>query len=403
MQRLYPETAARGAADARRLSGAALASALRDSRAQTLRSADTYAAALPGLAVPARDDLNPPLWEIGHVAWFQEWWTVRNPERARGAAADPEVARPPSRLAVADALYDSSRVAHATRWSLALPDAARTRDYLAAVLEAALALLPATRGDDETYFHRLVLFHEDMHNEAAIYMANTLGFPVPDARAPLAGPRGALAVEGCAYRLGWHGDGFAFDNEQAAHAVMLAPFEIDRAPVDNAAFAAFVEADGYANPQWWSEAGRAWLAQTGAGHPARWRRAGSGWEWLHFGSRRPLDASLPAMNLTCHEAEAWCRWAGRRLPTEAEWECAALGHPDFSWGDVWEWTADAFLPYPGFAAHPYRDYSAPWFGTRRVLRGASIATHPRMAHPRYRNFFTPERDDIFAGFRSCAA
>ena len=113
----------------------------------------------------------------------------------------------------------------------------------------------------------------------------------------------------------------------------------------------------------------------------------------------PDDA---AVHLTAHEAEAWCRWAGRRLPTEAEWECTALTEPGFRWGQVWEWTATAFEPYPDFTPHPYRDYSAPWFGSRRVLRGACPATSPALAHPKYRNFFEPQRSDVFAGFRSCA-
>ena len=123
------------------------------------------------------------------------------------------------------------------------------------------------------------------------------------------------------------------------------------------------------------------------------------------------------MNLSLYEAQAWCRWAGRRLPTEPEWERAATAASEtsppaalsdlddgagFRWGQVWEWTATPFRPYPGFMSHPYRDYSAPWFDTRQVLRGASFATHPRLRHARYRNFFTPERNDIFAGFRSCA-
>jgi gamma-glutamyl hercynylcysteine S-oxide synthase len=127
---------------------------------------------------------------------------------------------------------------------------------------------------------------------------------------------------------------------------------------------------------------------------------------MQSGARAPQpgasELAHAATHLSAHEAEAWCRWAGRRLPTEAEWECAALVAPDFSWGQVWEWTASAFLPYPGFRAHPYADYSAPWFGSRRVLRGASTATSPSLAHPRYRNFFEPQRSDVFTGFRSCA-
>jgi EgtB-related family protein len=117
---------------------------------------------------------------------------------------------------------------------------------------------------------------------------------------------------------------------------------------------------------------------------------------------RAAEPDRAATRLTAYEAEAWCRWAGRRLPTEAQWECAALTQPQFSWGQAWEWTASRFEPYPGFMPHPYRDYSAPWFGTRRVLRGACPATSPMLAHPRYRNFFEPQRCDVFAGFRSCA-
>jgi ergothioneine biosynthesis protein EgtB len=303
----------------------------------------------------------------------------------------------------ADSLYDSSAVAHATRWALPLPDARATRDYLAAGLAATLAHLDsAAANDDSLYFYRLGLFHEDMHNEAAIYMANNLGFAVPDARPAHACIGGSMALAGGTHHLGWHGDGFAFDNELAGRTVAIEPFEIDATPVSNARLAEFVEAGGYRRPEFWSAAGRQWLAESGAVAPRFWRHAGDRWMVCRFGAWIDLETYGPACNLTCHEAEAWCAWAGRRLPTEEEWEYCATTQAAMQWGDVWEWTASAFEPYPGFMPHPYRDYSAPWFGSRRVLRGASTATHPRMRHPRYRNFFPPERNDIFAGFRSCA-
>jgi EgtB-related family protein len=376
----------------RHADAAALAQALQDARADTLRSFAAYERALPGLQLPYRPDINPPLWELGHIGWFQEWWLMRNPERCLGLAADPDAARPEGVRAGADALYNSSLVAHATRWQLPLPSPAATREDLARQLDQSLALLEGAQGDTALYFHRLALLHEDMHHEAAIYMAQTLGIDLEDERwlpRPLHQARRPLRLEATDMLLGGdpalpEGSGFAFDNELGQLPVALPAGEIDSRVLLWGEYLPFVEAGGGPTPRYLRHAGGRWQ-----------RRLGS--RWL------ALDPQEPAVHLSLPEAQAWCVWAGRRLPSEAEWLHAALSRPvDFVWGQVWEWTVSPFEPYPGFRPHPYRDYSAPWFDGRPVLKGASFATQPRLRHPHYRNFFTAERSDVPVGFRSCA-
>ena len=388
--------------------------------------------------------VNPLLWEIGHLAWFHEHFILRHLDEAPPLRAD------------ADALYDSSAVHHDTRWDLPLPSLEATLTYMAEV-EAALAARLAGREPtaDERYLYRLTTFHEDMHGEAFTYSRQSLGWPTPvfaaaasAAGAPVAGAwPGDVDVPGGRFRLGAAPDnGFAFDNEKWAHEVEVAPFRIARAPVTNEAFAAFVADGGYGRRGWWSEAGWAWREDAGAGHPLYWRDEGGGrFAERRFDQVRPLAPHQPIMNVNWHEASAWCRWAGRRLPNEAEWEFAAAATPnggkrdlpwgaapfvlqhanldgrrlgpvdvaacaegDSAWGcrqmigNVWEWTASDFLPYPGFSPDIYADYSVPAFGRAKVLRGGAWITRSRMINSRYRNYFSPERRDIYAGFRTVA-
>lgn len=373
----------------RRMDASQLAHALRHSRQRTLALADAWAQALPDLLIPYSPELNPPLWELGHVGWFQEWWVERNQQRHLGTACEPGHARPAPALANADALYNSSQVAHASRWQLPLPSVADTRAYLNTVLDQTLALLTqAGPSDSDLYFWRLVLAHEDMHNEASVYMAQALNVPLPAEWAlghtqPRAVDHGPVHIPAQTVTLGHNGPGFAFDNELGAHTVALAAFDIDTAPVSWAHYLPFVQATGHRLP-------------------LHVRRTGSQWQSRHWGQWQPLDDTAPAVHISHTDALAWCRWAGRRLPTEAEWVCAAQTAPGFGWGEVWEWTASAFAPFPGFVPHPYRDYSAPWFDGRPVLKGFCASTAYGMAHVHYRNYFTPERRDIFAGFRSAA-
>jgi gamma-glutamyl hercynylcysteine S-oxide synthase len=403
--------AARSDGSIRSAGPSGLALALTAERRALLQLFEAYRDALgPDLRVPYSPELNLPLWELGHIGWFEAHWIARNPQRAAGSAADPSaVPADPDDLA-----YDSSRIAHADRWRLPLPAAQHVLDELSAGRERTLALLAElasaagseTPEDRQLYFFRLAHLHEAMHREAWAYMAQTLDIAVP-LELPKASPHpGETAVAGGAWSLGANSAGFAFDNELAAHAVELPAFAIDRAPVSWGRYLPFVESGGYDQAAFWSPEGWQWRQRQRDGHPRHLRPAGHGHPWAsrQFGRWVEVDAEQPAVHLTLYEAQAWCRWAGRRLPSEAEWEMAACtADQDFVWGDVWEWTADRFLPYPGFAAHPYRDYSVPSFGSHQVLRGASFATSQSIRHPRYRNFYRPDRNDIFAGFRSCTA
>jgi iron(II)-dependent oxidoreductase len=321
---------------------------------------------------PKLSIVNPPLWEIGHVAWFQEHWCLRDGGRKE------------SILPGADKLYDSGKVAHGTRWDLPLPPLAATLRYLANVLEATLARLERHPEDESLrYFVRLATFHEDMHAEAFHYTCQTHGYedPLGIAAPKLAAARD-LEIAGGPYAIGAPRDagGFVFDNEKWAHHVELRDFRIASAPVTNEEYLQFVQAGGRA-PRYWKKEGGAWLER-------------------RFDAWQALKRAEPVRHVDWHEARAYCDWAGRRLPSEAEFEVAS-GNALFQWGAVWEWTASTFEPYPGFVADPYQEYSQPWFATHKVLRGASFTTPRRLARRTFRNFYTAERGDVFCGFRTC--
>lgn len=389
------------------------------------------------LIVPQLTTVNPILWEVAHVAWFQERWTVRR----RGTL--------PSCLERADEMLDSERVPHDTRWELPLPGLEATLHYLERVRDAALRDLE--EDDAEQSLHELSIFHEDMHAEALVMTRQTLGdmppaFATTDAAS--AGPHpGDVHVPGGRFLIGADDESrFSFDNERDAHEVDLEPFSIARAPVTQDEFARFVDDGGYERRALWSDAAWEWRLAERIDAPLHWRRSKDGWERCEFDAWRPLEPHRPMIHASWHEARAFCQWAGRRLPTEAEWEVAASWdhaarrRRRFPWGDeppathharldgaslgtadvgafpdgdsalgcrqmlgnIWEWTGSSFEPYPGFEPGDYAGYSAPWFGTHRVLRGGSWITRSRLIRSSWRNFYEPWRRDVFAGLRTCA-
>ncbi len=355
----------------------------------------------------------PPLWLLGHVGWFQEWWVGRNTQRALGEGCPPTPTRLASIEPQADACFDPAQSTQLERWHIALPDLLAIKAYLMETLESTLELLEkADESDAALYFFRLALFYEDQMGEQLLVTAQALGIaidlPLPAGRVA----REAILMPSSRYPLGVDaGVGFAWDNERASHVVPVPEFEIDAQPTSWAQYVEFVDDGGYDEARHWSAKGWDWLQALARADGRRGPRfveqigvASGAVMQSRFGQTRRCAASQSAMHLSWYEADAYARWAGRRLPTEVEWELAAskARGMGFVWGDVWEWTATTLRPYPGFVAGPWASYSSTGFEHCKVLRGASFATRTRLHYPQFRGFALPHEDGGFFGFRTCA-
>ena len=343
-----------------------------------------------------------PLHLIGRSGWLQEWWIVRNVQRLRGESARAGGVRLPG----LDARFDEcfGQDARALLASDDKPDAAAVRSYLQTTLEQVLDLLAAVPESDETlYVYRCALQHEDRLAEALAVAAQTLGMAPGEASgvlgsAPSRPAREPLWLPAQRFMLGSSPGGWVPGAERWAHEESVPECEIDAQAVSWGRFVEFAEDGGYDRAELWRPNSWDWLQQQGRRAPRHVEQLRGGALVTRFGALQRAPVLQAAAHVSWHEADAWCRWAGRRLPTELEWELAACtaGSRGFVWGDVWEWTAGTARAWPDGPQVVQTD------PPRRVLRGASSWTAARARHPKQRRFVAAERDDLFCGFRSCA-
>jgi iron(II)-dependent oxidoreductase len=391
--------------------------------------------------------MSPLVWDLAHVGNYEELWLLR------------EVAGMPAIDASLDDLYDAFRHPRPNRPALPLLGPVEARRYIAEVRGRVMDTLETVDlevdGDRPLltggFVYGMVVQHEHQHDEtmlATLQLMAEPGYrplappPPPGADAP-----GDVLVPAGPFVMGTDDEAWAYDNERPAHVVDLPAFRIDAAPVSNRRYAGFVADGGYENSKWWTDEGWAWRVKADLSAPEFWRSEGDGrWSRLRFGWREDLPLDEPVQHVCWYEADAYARWAGKRLPTEAEWEKAASWSPEgvkrrWPWGsaepsseranlggglfrpapvgaypagvsaygchqmvgDVWEWTSSDFEPYPGFATFPYREYSEVFFGSGyKVLRGGSWAASPLAVRTTFRNWDYPIRRQIFSGFR-CAS
>ncbi|MFW5824816.1 MAG: selenoneine synthase SenA [Marinobacter sp.] len=437
---------------------------LGETRDRTLALVDTLGE--DQLQVPWHPGVNPPLWEMGHAAFFYEVFVLNLLDGT------------PSYDSSMDDLWDSFHIDHRDRWNRDFfPGREKTREYMLTIYDRIARRIHERPLDEQAlYLYRYAIYHQHMHIESMTWCRQTAGYPAPPG---VAAPN-TLASQGQEDKPGdahippgtwvvgmpgesddYARDDFAFDGEKPRHTVTLDAFSIARTPVSNGEFLAFVEDGGYRRPELWSFGGRKWLqTETDVAlvhgehepvmrtpkHPLYWRLHNGQWQQRLFDRWRPLDPDAPVIHVSYWEAEAWCNWAGRRLPKEAEWEVAALGNRPgepfrrFPWGNqaptperadldatamarqsvsalpagespfgcrqmvgsAWEWTSDQFLPYDGFRVDMYPFMSTLQFGDHKVTRGGGCATSSALIRGTYRQAYLPQRNDVYTGFRTCA-
>ena len=390
--------------------------------------------------------MSPLVWDLAHVGNQEELWLVRDVGGREPVRAD------------IDHLYDAFRHTRAGRPALPLLDPDEARDYVGIVREKVLDVLAGAplhgrRLTDDAFAFGMIVQHEQQHDETMLATHQlragdpVLHAPPPQAPADVATLPAEVIVPGGPFTMGTSTEPWALDNERPAHTVHVDPFAIDTTPVSNGAYQEFIEDGGYRQPRWWTAAGWRHRVEAGLSAPQFWRRdTGGTWWRTRFGVVEPVPDVEPVCHVGYHEADAYARWAGKRLPTEAEWEKAARFDPAtgrsrrYPWGDenptaehanlgqrhlrpapvgsypagasplgvrqligdVWEWTSTGFAGYPGFMAFPYREYSQVFFGHEyKVLRGGSFGTDAVACRGTFRNWDRPIRRQIFAGFR-CA-